>query len=380
MESRIDVRAKAQAFDLADDSEARSLAQQQLREAELTLERLTALRDIATPDIFNSADTLNAYNLIGLANEQILSGKTDAADQMLQRARAILQDKLLGYDQARDLVFAEVATDSDKGQSQVARALVPADRLRQDFQSAARERRQLAAATQARMVTIPGGSFQMGDVANVGNPSERPVHTVLVPEFELSAYELTHAEYQVCVADGGCAPAGQAGVRPDQLNLPVTGLSWFDAQDYVVWLSAKTGEPYRLPTEAEWEYAARSASTNVYPWGDTVAQGQANCINCGSPWDGLSAAPVGTFKPNGFGLHDMAGNVWEWTADCWYADYNGAPAIAIARGDNAICTERVLRGGSWENDAWLARTTYRGRGLADMHHDLYGVRIAKTID
>ena len=388
IESRIDLRAKAQAVEFAEGDQQRVAAGVAYADAELMHRRLIALRDIAMPEIFSSADTLNAFNLIGLANDHIMSNRHEAARTVLERAHAVLADKLLSYEQAKDIVetrfMSSEAGAVDAESTAVEHASEPApvetERLRQDLQSAAQVRRQLAAAVQARMVTIPGGTFQMGDVSGRGGATEQPVRSVLVPAFQLSAYEVTRGEFAACVADGGCEELDVA-VSPDvSMNAPATGLSWFDAQDYVLWLSEKTGESYRLPTEAEWEYAARAGTSNAYPWGASVTSGQANCVNCGSPWDGIAPAPVGSFSANPFGLYDMAGNAWEWTADCWHADYAGAPAIAIARDDNAICAERVLRGGSWENDVWLARTTYRGRGRADMRHDLYGMRIAKPVN
>jgi formylglycine-generating enzyme required for sulfatase activity/serine/threonine protein kinase len=378
LESRINVRAKAQAVEFAESPEQRAEADARYAETLQDNKRLIALREIAMPEIFNSADTLNAYNLIGLANDHLTAGRYDEARTVFARAEAVLTDKLRSYEQAEKIVAQQILASTNTPNGDQNSAGARPDQMRRDLQSATQSRRQWAAAIQARMVTIPGGTYAMGDVNGIGGASEGPVHTVLVPEFQLSAYEVTRSDYAACVGEGGCSPL----VLADQTrgNVPVTGLSWFDAQDYVLWLSDKTGEVYRLPSEAEWEYAARSATDTVYPWGMSVGSGEANCINCGSPWDGIAVAPVGSFKANGFGLYDMAGNAWEWTADCWHSDYVGAPAIAIARSENAICAERVLRGGSYENDAWLARTTYRGRGRSDTRNDLYGLRVAKSVD
>ena len=220
----------------------------------------------------------------------------------------------------------------------------------------------------------------MGDITGLGNKTEQPVRAVLVPAFQLSAFEVTIGEFESCVADGLCRTLDFVSTSDQSSDLPAMRINWFDAQDYITWLSRKTGAEYRLPTEAEWEYAARAQIGGAYPWGDQIGRGLANCINCGSAWERIGPAPVGSFAANAFGLNDMAGNVWEWTADCWYPNYDGAPAIATAREGNAICAERVMRGGSWDNDAWLARTTYRGRGRPDMRHDLYGFRVAKSVD
>ena len=128
---------------------------------------------------------------------------------------------------------------------------------------------------------------------------------------------------------------------------PVRNVSWYDAMAYTEWLWEQTGDRYRLPTEAEWEYAARAGSTTAYSWGDSIGRNRANCDGCASLWDGERTALVGTFKANGWGLYDMHGNVWEWVQDCWNDNYEGAPTDGTAwlSGD---CDRRVLRGGSWE--------------------------------
>ena len=112
---------------------------------------------------------------------------------------------------------------------------------------------------------------------------------------------------------------------------PVINVSWDEAQQYVAWFSKMTGRPYRLLTEAEWEYAARAGSTTAYYWGDEIGKGNANCNGCGSQWDNRETSPVGSFKPNKFGLYDMAGNVYQWVQDCYHDDYDGAPTDGSAR-------------------------------------------------
>ena len=163
--------------------------------------------------------------------------------------------------------------------------------------------------------------------------------------FALSKFEVTFAQWDACVVDGGCN-----GYRPDDLgwergSRPVIQVSWEDAQTYVSWLSRSTGENYRLPSESEWEYAARAGSTTQYNWGNDIGRNRANCDGCGSQWN-QRTAPVGSFAANAFGLHDMHGNVYEWVQDCWNLSYAGAPTDGRAwvHGD---CEIRVVRGGSW---------------------------------
>ena len=157
-------------------------------------------------------------------------------------------------------------------------------------------------------------------------------------------------------------------------------VSWEDAQEYVRWLRAKTGERYRLLSESEWEYAARGGSTSRYPWGDEMPANGANCAGCGSPWDGASTAPAGSFSANAFGLYDMHGNVWEWVEDCWHDDYAGAPSDGSARLVAGDCNRRVLRGSSFFTSPPLVRSAYRSRDPARTRLKLIGFRVARELD
>ena len=124
-------------------------------------------------------------------------------------------------------------------------------------------------------------------------------------------------------------------------------MSWNDAQEYVRWLSGETGRAYRLPSEAEWEYVARAGTTTDFWWGDSLGSNRANCDRCGSAWDDRQTAPVGSFSPNAFGLHDVHGNVWERVQDCRKDDYVGAPRDGSAW-EAGNCDWRGVRGGGWE--------------------------------
>ena len=165
------------------------------------------------------------------------------------------------------------------------------------------------------MVLIPGGAFRMGDLNGGGDIDETPVHSVTVPAFKLGKYEVTFAQWDACVADGGCN-----GYSPDDEgwgrgSRPVIHVTWDDAQSFISWLNAETGGNYRLPSEAEWEYAARAGSATKYSWGDDIGENRANCSkSCGDRW--ANTAPVGSFSANAWGLHDMHGNIEEWVQDC----------------------------------------------------------------
>ena len=231
------------------------------------------------------------------------------------------------------------------------------------------------------MVVVPAGSFTMGAPSREeGRDSdEGPQHTVTIrAPFAVGKYEVTFLEWDGCVAAGGC------GHRADDEGWgrgrrPVMNVSWEDARSYVRWLSGKTGKRYRLLSEAEWEYAARAGTRTRYHWGDRVGRNRANCDGCGSRWDDDRTAPVGSFPANGFGLHDVHGNVWEWVEDCRHDDYAGAPLDGSAWTAGGECGRRVLRGGSWFNVPRNLRSAFRYRGSAGFRNFNLGFRVARTL-
>jgi len=198
------------------------------------------------------------------------------------------------------------------------------------------------------MVVIPAGSFQMGCVSGIDcSDSEKPVHEVKINSFAMSKYEVTYEEYDAFINAAG----DRSGWRDFSgwgrgRRRPVNDVSWYDASAYAAWLSSQTGKRHRLPTEAEWEYAARAGTTTKYSWGNDIDVNRANCYGCASQWDRETTAPVGTFSANRWGLHDMHGNVKEWVQDCWNENYEGAP-IDGSVWRSGDCDKRVLRGGSW---------------------------------
>jgi formylglycine-generating enzyme required for sulfatase activity len=171
------------------------------------------------------------------------------------------------------------------------------------------------------LVVVPPGEFDMGSSAK---PTEQPLHHVaLRKSFAMGRREVTFADWDRCVEAGGCKfnPPDQGLGRGQR---PVTNVSWDDAKQFLAWLSKATGKSYRLPTEAEWEYAARGGSTTPFWWGKDVGTARAQCMDCGVPAPGWSV-PVASFRPNAFGLYDTAGNAAEWVEDCWNPTYRGAP-------------------------------------------------------
>ena len=198
------------------------------------------------------------------------------------------------------------------------------------------------------MVVISAGSFRMGaDYALYDQV--QPIHTVWMRSFALSKYEVTFDEYDAFTDATGRERADDAGWGRGRR--PVINVSWDDAVAYTQWLSSQTGENYRLPSEAEWEYAARAGSRTMYSWGNDIGVNRANCDGCGSQWDAEKTAPVGSFSTNRWDIHDMHGNVAEWVQDCWNWNYKGAPADGSAW-ESGDCSERVLRGGSWRSEPY----------------------------
>ena len=245
------------------------------------------------------------------------------------------------------------------------------------------------------MVSIPGGTFRMGDLSGERGDDEKPVRNVTVPAFRLGKYEVTTGQFRRFVEAMGYRTDAERNVGGNYSGCkrgswdsswrnpgfsvgdeqPVVCVSWNDAQAYIEWLAAQTGGNYRLPTEAEWEYAARAGSATEYSWGDDIGNNRANCraYECGDSYE--YTAPVGSFPANAWGLHDMHGNVWEWVQDCWNDSYAGAPTDGSAW-NSGDCRLRVLRGGSWSFSArnlfsahrlWYARAyrlNYGGFRLA----------------
>jgi formylglycine-generating enzyme required for sulfatase activity len=226
------------------------------------------------------------------------------------------------------------------------------------------------------MVAISPGQFVMGD--NRGDRSERPAHRVrLSKPFAIGRYEVTVGQWSECVKAGDCKTVS-ANIRTSD-DAPIRDVSWDDAHDYVRWLSKLTGQPYRLPTEAEWEYTARAGSSTTYWWGNKMVPGKANCKDCGGQWDQKLPAEIGSYEPNPFGVYDMNGNVWEWVRDCWHRNYSGAPDDGSSW-DEPGCTVKVIRGGSWRNDKTYVHSASRFKYDNYVRYLLNGFRVAKSMD
>jgi formylglycine-generating enzyme required for sulfatase activity len=261
------------------------------------------------------------------------------------------------------------------------------------------------------MVGIPAGTFEMGSPHTESGrfDSEGPQHEVAIKAFALGKYDVTSEQFLTFLKETGYQPRpcstildmkwkspghGQAysPLNGEPPHWPAVCLDWHDAEKYVAWLNDKVriAHPtldhakgaYRLPTEAEWEYAARAGTTTARWWGNDIGSGKANCNGCGSKWDNRLFADVDSFAPNPFGLYGMLGNAWQWTADCWHPNYAGAPRDGSAWVEED-CDEHVMRGGSWSNLPNFVRSATRsrsGRNSGDYDYSsLTGFRVARDL-
>ena len=250
------------------------------------------------------------------------------------------------------------------------------------------------------MITVPAGRFLMGDRHGGGYKDELPVHEVVISNtVALGRYEVTNQEYVTFLND--LNPPGREvrlwiktkaeepsshiarvanayRVTTGYARHPVVNVSWLGAIAYVGWVTGKTGRRFRLPTEAEWEYATRAGTDSKYWWGNQVGKNNANCDGCDDRWGGKGTAPVGSFPANAFGLHDVHGNVWEWVRDCGDSGYPSAPTDSRARKGKA-CKSRIVRGGGWNFNPWYARSAARFRLLPTARQNAVGFRLAQDL-
>jgi formylglycine-generating enzyme required for sulfatase activity len=220
------------------------------------------------------------------------------------------------------------------------------------------------------MVSLPGGTFTMGSTRD---DSESPTHRVTVRPFEISKFPITVREWNECVAAKVCpyVATGDDGA-------PVTNLSWSDSQQFLKWLSQLTQKSFRLPSEAEWEYAARAGTDTDYWWGNQLQPGMANCKGCVDAYDSTQPLKVGSLKPNPFGLYDMGGDVDQWVEDCWHSSYQGAP-LDGSPWNEEDCLSHVVRSGSWKNDPSYVRSASRDHYDTNVRYPTHGFRVARSL-
>ena len=205
---------------------------------------------------------------------------------------------------------------------------------------------------------------------------EKPIHEVTIAKpFAVGRSEVTYVQWDACVAAGACS------YRPDdhgrgRLNLPVTEVNWTDVKTYLAWLSKRSGQTYRLPSEAEWEYAARAGTSTPFWWGREAGSDQANCLTCGNGVEETRAP--GSYPANQFGLFDTAGNAAEWVEDCWNDSYRGAASTPQPR-ETGFCKQRVVRGGSFDAGARFVRSASRFLYDANVRYYANGFRVVRDI-
>jgi formylglycine-generating enzyme required for sulfatase activity len=219
------------------------------------------------------------------------------------------------------------------------------------------------------MVCIPSGSFLMGDLPEEYYESYEPQHSVTVPAFSIGKFAITQAEWVAIMEHNLSANRGSD-------RLPVDNVSWNDATEFCQRLSRSTGRKYRLPSEAEWEYACRAGTKTAYSWGDEIDSRFANYFDW-EPEKKLGTKPVGSYDPNAFGLYDMHGNVFEICQDRWHDDYEGAPIDGSEWIEIVEKTEQIVfRGGSFDYYADNCRSSYRRDTCRDCRYHGTGFRIA----
>ena len=354
---------------------ARQARLERQRIAEAIEEHWTAFEAaMQAQDLYEAAGILVQIRDLKPEEPGLAAGEQRLSDLERQLIKQIVEEQWVAFEAALKAEDLDEAADI---LAQV-RDLDPEEPELAENEQRLAEARQTAIEREyaGEMVDIPGGTFRMGDLSGEGEDDQRPVHSVTVPAFRMGKYELTFAQWDACVEDGGCG-----GYRPDdegwgRSNRPVINVSWDDAQSFIDWLNDKAGGNYRLPTEAEWEYAARAGSTTKYSWGNTIGSNRANCDGCGSRWDDDRTASVGSFPSNAWGLHDMHGNVREWVQDCTNDSYVGAPKDGIVW-MNGDCSQRVVRGGSWYTTPEFLRSADRYRNSRIDRHGNRGFRLAQ---
>ena len=224
-----------------------------------------------------------------------------------------------------------------------------------------------SAVHEPEMNMLRGGAFMMG---SNDDPTENPIHQVTLKPFAISRYPISVREWNECAAAKACG-----FVANGKDGAPVTNVSWRDAEQFVTWLAGATGQPYWLPSEAEWEYAARGGTQTKYWWGDKFVPGLADCKGCTDVAAAEQPVKARSFTPNPFGLYDMGGGVDQWVEDCWHGNYHGASSDGSPWIERD-CASHVIRSGSWQNDSGYVRPSSRDSYDTNVRYPTHGFRVA----
>ena len=244
----------------------------------------------------------------------------------------------------------------------------------------------LGSGTVMEMVSVPGGNFLMGSPNDRGDSDEKPQHSVTVVPFYIGKFTVTQSQWKAVAA----LPEIKIFLNPDAsrfkgVNRPIENVSWYEAVEFCARLSRKTGKHYRLPSEAQWEYACRGGTTGPFHFGETITSELANYNGNSNYADApkgvyrFQTTDVGSFKPNAFGLHDLHGNVWEWCADAWHNNYNGTPVDGSVWESGGDFSLRLLRGGSWNDHPPNCRSACRLRYQPDCKASIVGFRVVVSV-
>ena len=412
-EQHLEAAKQARADRLAEQERQRQ-ADEAARLAELERQRITEAIEanweafetaIQAEDLSEAAAILAQVRELNPEDQGLVTGEQRLAEAEQQQAWDVFEEAL----DEDDFDMAAIALAFVRNLSPNASDLVEREQRLADRRAA------FVVELAGEMVDIPGGTFQMGDLSGDGDDDEKPVHSVTVPAFSMGKYEVTVGQFQRFVeateyhtdaernADGneGCYAYtagegwswtwGRSWRRPGYSvgdDQPVACVSWNDAQAFIAWLTQQTGESYRLPTEGEWEYAARAGSTTKYHFGDRELQ-LCHFANHGdtstdfsdrnkscSDGVGYRTTMVGRYQPNSFGLYDMHGNLWELVQDCYNESYAEAPINGSAW-TSGNCDLRVIRGGSWGSSPGALRSANRGRSRLTDRNTTRGFRLAQ---
>jgi len=370
--------------ELTGETDAVAVARAEVARAEAALERKQQEQERVTRE-----ETLKQEFLLQLVSRNLVAarGILNSLQEALSPEDAFLDQALASFED----IYLRLASDAARqGNRETALALLqeadelapgPSARLEEAKQEYAQEYTQAEFAPGERfrdcdicpeMVALPRGEFRMGDVSDAGSDDEKPVRKVsLQRPFAVGVYEVLRSEFEHFQTGLAVAPF------PQTENHPVVNVTFGDAQAYAEWLRDRTGKPYRLLSEAEWEYAARAGAATKYAFGNDLRAAQANMQGAEDGYEYTS--PPGSFPANKFGVHDMHGNVWEWVLDCWYPNYYGSLGGGLAR-EFRYCPQRVIRGGSYSNGVQYLRSANRMRNNVVAREASVGFRIARTLE